>query len=262
MKKSKKDVWESLFIYPSFNLRFLSYLFLIIVMFSFITYITFINLKLFNNISEQISALTLIIQTATFIITAFAAFYALRQLVETRFNSLDSSGLFELKNKHYAKAFDKWKEAFYIKPEPNIFFNLCETSLLLGNYEIFDEYMAMINRPGPFKNEIFRENYDQIILLYLKSIRNLLVKNQGEAEKYLSELVDLVKKEGLPNLVWDFLDLEMSLRYQDLTGECKIMGDNLISYLSKKIDPEKKKEFEKKKFATQVSTAQTATTSN
>ncbi len=253
MKKVKKDFWEKLFVYPSFNIRFLFTLFLVLLFFCAIVYVVFLKLHLFNTISDQIAAFNLITQGAILVLAIFAVYYTLRQLVETRFNSLEELGMSEIKNKHYSRAFDKWKEAFYIRPEAATFCNLCESLLLIGAYDTFDEYMMLPKRRGLFKKEIFKEVSDQIILLYLGSIRHLLVKNQGEAEKYVSKLVTLIKKDGLSSFQWDFLDLQTSLKYQDLSGECKNIAENLISYLSNTIQPNRKKDFEAKNFASQIS---------
>ena len=252
MKKIKNGFWEKIFTYPSFNLRFIftsgAVLIIVLTLACFIIF----RSNLIHGTSEYIAFLGLVIQGATLLLAIFAAYYALRQLVETRFNSLDELGMRELKNKHYFRAFDKWKEAFYIRPEASVFCNLCESLLLLGDYNTFDEYMMLSKRTGLFKKEIFQEISDQIILLYLNSIRHLLVKNQGETEKCLSELVDLVKKDGLSSFQWDFLDLQTSLKYQDLSGECKNIAENLISYLSSTMHPNRRQDFESKNFSSQV----------
>lgn len=252
MKKVKKDFWEEIIPYPSFNIRFGLTLFVALLFFCTLAYFAIFKLEIVVGVSEKINALNLAVQSATLVLGIFAAYYALRQLVETRFTSLDEAGSREIERKHYSRAFDKWKEAFYIRPEASVFTNFCETLLLIGDYEAFDHYMKFPELPGLFKKDIFQENSDQIILLYLKSIRHLLVKNQGEAEKYLSELIALVKKDGLPGLQWNFLDLRTSRSYQDLNGECKDMAENLISYLSKNIPEVRKEDFEAGNFASQL----------
>jgi hypothetical protein len=83
-------------------------------------------------------------------------------------------------------------------------------------------------------------------------VRNLLVKNQGEAEKSLIKVIELIKKDGLPRLNWDFIDLQTSRAYQDLNGECKNIAENLIAYLSGCMAPIRKTDFENKNFASQL----------
>lgn len=251
MKKVRKDLWEKLFVYPSFNIRFWFTLLLVLFIFCVIA-ILYFRSSVVNNISDQISSLNLFVQTATLVLGIFAAYYALRQLVETRFTNLDEAGMQELKRTHYSRAFEKWKEAFYIRPEASVFTNMNEALLLLGDYDTFDHYMQMSKHKGFLKKPIFEETSDKIIFLYLKTIRNLLVKNQGEAEKYLTNLISFVKQNGVNGVNWDFLDLQTSVIYQDLQGECKNIAENLISYLSKKMQPVRLADFEAGNFATQI----------
>lgn len=250
-RKVKKDFWEQLFKYPSFNTRFGFTVGFILLIFAIITFSIF-KLKIVEGVSDQIATLNLIVQLALLVLGILAAYYALRQLVETRFVNLDEAGMQELKRNHYSRAFEKWREAFYIRPEAAVFTNMCESLLLIGDYDTFDQYARMSESSDFLNKRIIQESSDQIILLYLKVIRHLLVKNQGEAEKHISDLVKLANDDGLSGLQWDFLDLQRSPAYQDLSGECKNIAENLIAYLSKTIQPTRKTDFESGNYATQV----------
>ncbi len=250
-RKIKKDFWEQLFKYPSFNARFGFTVGLILFIFVIITFSIF-KLKFIEGITDQIAALNLIVQLALLVLGILAAYYALRQLVETRFINLDEAGMQELKRNHYSRAFEKWREAFYIKPDANVFTNMCESLLLIGDYDTFDQYARMSGSSDFLNKRIIQESSDKIILLYLKAVRHLLVKNQGEAEKHISDLVELVNEDGLSGFQWDFLDLQRSPAYQDLSGECKNIAENLIAYLSKIIQPTRKTDFESGNYATQA----------
>lgn len=247
-KKVKKNIWERTFSYPSFNIRFgytLGTILTIFILFScFLIFKTTIAVEP----SEVVSLLNLIIQSATLVLGIFATYYALRQLVETRFTGLDQAGMQELKQTHYSRAFEKWREAFYIKPDPKVFNDMCEVLLLMQDYNTFDEYVEK----SFLKKDIFQESSDKIIILYLKSVRHLLVKNQGEAEKSIEKLVKLVKEKTLLGFSWDFIDIQISPMYQDLSGDCKKIMDNLISYLSKTIQTSRKIDFESGNFSSDV----------
>lgn len=252
-RKVKKDFWEQLFKYPSFNHRFGFTVGLILLFFVGITTAIF-KLKIISGVSDQISALNLIVQLALLVLGILAAYYALRQLVETRFINLDEAGMQELKRNHYSRAFEKWREAFYIRPEAAVFTNMCESLLLIGDFDTFDQYARMSESSNFLNKQIIQESSDQIIFLCLKAIRHLLVKNQGEAEKHISALVKLENEDGLSGFQWDFLDLQRSPAYQDLNpdGECRKIAENLIAYLSKTIQPTKRKDFEEGNYATQA----------
>lgn len=252
-RQTRKNFWEKVFAYPSFNIRFGSILILVLLLFITFGYIILGESKTAFSASDKIAILNLLIQSATLVLGIFAAYYALRQLVETRFIGLDEAGMQELKRNHYSRAFEKWREAFYIKPEGIVFTNMCEALLLVGDYKTFDNYIRLLEPSGKLnRNKMFQEISDEIGLLYLKIIRHLLIKNQGEAEKYLSELIVLIKTNGLPILTWDFSDLRGSVSYLNLNGECKNIAENLIIYLSKNMLPSRKIDFEAGNFASQV----------
>ncbi|MDD3007108.1 MAG: hypothetical protein PHX30_06045 [Candidatus Pacebacteria bacterium] len=255
VKKINKGFWERFFIYPSFNIRFwftaIIALFLIVGI-SF--YLIFVR-KICQNISDQISLLNLIVQSVTFVFGILAAYYALRQLIETRFTKLDEAAMQELKRNHYLRAFEKWREAFYIRPETEVFMCMCEALLLAGDFENFDQYIEKAWKTDPLYKNIIREESDEVLLLYLIATRYLLVKNQGKAENEIKKIVVVVKEKGLLGFSWDFMDLRGSPVYQDLNGECRDIAENLVSYLSKNMpmQPKRKIDFEKGLFASQKS---------
>jgi hypothetical protein len=253
VKKVKKDFWEELFVYPSFNIRFGFTLVIVLIAFCVFTYFLLFKFRLIEGIPNQIAVINIIIQSATLVLGIFAAYYALRQLVETRFNGLDEAALQELKHSHYLRAFEKWREAFYIRPEAGVFTSMCESLLLVGDYNTFDSYIRLSRSKGILgKKEIFQESSDQVVLLYLGAMRHLFVKNQGEAEKHIEELVNLTKADPSLGLQWDFLDLQRSSVYQNLEGECRQIAENLISYLSKTLGPVRKQKFEEGKYSSQA----------
>ncbi len=249
IKKVRTDFWEGIFEFPTFNIRFISTLSAVLLAFIFVGYLILFRLDIITGTSDQIAALNLIIQSATLVLGAFATYYALRQLVETRFNSLDESGMQELKRGHYSRAFDKWREAFYIRPDASVFINMSEALLLVGDYDTFDQYVQMSQQRSFSKRQILAELSDQILVLYLRAARHLIVKNQGEANLRIAEIIELIKNNNLPSLNWDFIDLQRSDGYSRLDGECKVTLDNLISYLQNTMITIKKEDFESGHYA-------------
>lgn len=88
VKKVRKNFWEKFFLYPSFNVRFGFTLFFIISIFIIITYYV-LRVPIINNVSDKIVTLDLIIQSATLVLGIFAVYYALRQLVETGYDTIN-----------------------------------------------------------------------------------------------------------------------------------------------------------------------------
>ena len=249
--KNKKGFWENVFLYPSFNLRFFSVVFLILFIFLFMVRLV---VPLIGNFSDKISVLSLFTSLVTLVLGILAAYYALRQLVEARFTGLDEGGLQELKNKRYFRAIRKWKEAFYIRPDSGVFCNLAEAYLLIADFDSFDQHLKNLSAGALIQPTMFQEESDRLIILYLEIVRQLLVENLGEAKKKLTNLVKLClgAKLVLNNFGWDFRDLTSSDTFNNLpTGESKIILNNLILYLQKKISPLRKKEFDEGNFASQ-----------
>lgn len=252
-KKVRKNFWEKFFIYPSFKMRFLVTLVVILVAFFLLSVILITNNEIVTDASSLFAVVYIIIQLATLVFGIIAAYYALRQLVETRFINLDEAAANEMQRSHYSRAFEKWKEAFYIRPEAGVFTNMSEALLIIGDFDNFDQFMQMSQSASFLRKNIFQETSDQIILYYLRTMRHLFVKNQGEAEKHIKSIVAIVKKEGLSGLNWNFMDLERSPAYQDLGGECRKIAENVVLYLSKNIQAARKKEFEHGNYASQLS---------
>ncbi len=247
------------FAYPSFNKRFVCILFLVLALFAAVGYyLIFVDTR-FTELNIQIEVINTLIQTAALILGIFAAYYALRQLVETRFTELDKAGGLELRDKKYLRAFLKWREAFYVRPDANVFLNASESLLLMGDYENFDKYISTSDRRTFLGNGILTEDEDRVIVFHLKALRNLLVKNQGEAEKYIEEIIPLFKSGGIPRS-WNFSDFQTSIRYLSLEGECKEIADNLIQYLQNQLQADVKEHFEAGRYAYETPPIPTNTT--
>lgn len=248
-QKIKENMWEKFFIYPSFSTRFTLTLSVIIVIISIIVTVLLSLTNLFPSLQDKLALLNLTVQVSTFVLGIFAAYYALRQLVETRYTGLDQAGMQELQRKNYSRAILNWKEASYIRPEAAVFLNLFETLLLIGDFEQFDDYMKRFETPLLIEKNIFAEMSDDVTLMFLKAIRHLMVKNQGEAERYISSIVEVVSKETNFILSWNFRDLRGAKLFQDLGGECRVMAENLISYLSYQLPQGIKNKFESGNFS-------------
>ncbi|MEX2409906.1 MAG: hypothetical protein WD607_00805 [Candidatus Paceibacterota bacterium] len=251
MNKIDKNKWEKVFLYPSFNIRFWSTLILGFLFFLILGLGFFNKHKDYLNISEQLTFWGLVVQLAILFLGIFTAYYALRQLSESRFTKLDEAGIQNFRNGRYFRAIYNWKEAFYVRPDTNIFLNLAETYLLIKDYEFFDEHVN--NSEIRFlKNKVFKEKTDKIILLYLKVVRNLLVKNQGKAESFILDILSLMSEVNEKRILeWDFFDIIKSKPYKELNGECKIMINNISNYLSGNMTKEKRNEFEDGNFSIQ-----------
>jgi len=245
-KIKQQDFWEKLFPYPSFNHRFG---FWVVIISLFFLIVGFLLVSRFKETTDRIELIILLVQSATLIFGIIAAYYALRQLVETKFEKLDENGMLNLKRQQYSRAIRTWNEAFYIRPESETFMNLLEAILLLGDFDQFDERIGLSEEPW-FKKKIFLENPEKLTFLYLKAIRHLLVKNLGEAEMIITKIIKLRKEtDDFVNFNWNFTDLTKSVGYKALSGDSKAITDNLILYLKKSMSPEHKTLFEGGNFS-------------
>lgn len=243
MRTKKKSLWELMFKYPSLNSRFYITLAVVFVVAGAIYYVIYKNGSSLNTFEEHVAFLNLLVQALILILGIFGAYYALRQLVETRFTGLDQAGMSQMKNKKYTRAYEKWKEAFYIKPEVVVLKNLCEAALLSGDMITFDHFINLSHDKALTSRKMIIERDDEITFLFLLAIRHLLVKNQGEAEKHIAKLLELLDGKETIKLDWDFSDLQSSTLFLDLIGECKKIAENLIAILKNELSEEQREYF-------------------
>lgn len=240
--KNKRNFWEKIFKHPSFNKRF----FVFVTIATIAIALAFLFLVFTDNIvstaEEKIAMGNLIIQFATLIMGIFAAYYALRQLVETRFTALDQSASNEVEKRHYSRAYSNWKDAFYIKRDPYIFLNMIESLLLIKDYQSFDRYVNYIENT----NNILNERSDQLIFLFLKATRHFLVENLGEGKSILSDLIELNKHKKITNTGWEFNTLLASNVYRELeeNSEAQIIINKLSQYIDGKLTEKEQVTFE------------------
>lgn len=243
--KTKKSLIEKVFIYPSFNLRFWLSVAVLIVVFAIITKLA---LAFATNKDDIYQTLNLIIQVAMLVAGVIAAYFALRQLTESRYLNLTELGMQYLRRNPpgYSKSIQVWKEALYIQAEPNTFLNLAEVLVISEQFSDFDQYVSYVEKNSSFQHRVLQESSDYLIFYYLQAIRQLIVKNMGEAETKTKQLVAWVKSENLTQRVnWQFVDFTRSESYQKkLIGDHKTMTDNIIKYLSRELTPEQISKFE------------------
>lgn len=231
----KKSFWEFIFLAPSFSQRFWWTVLLLIFIF-FIATVLLIKMEgVENPFSERgVSLIGLMIQAGALVLGIFAAHYGLRQLGESRYSNLDNSAQEYLDNGKYSKAYDKWKEAFYIRPEPGMFLNMGEMLVFVRDYVRFDELFIKNSFEKYFPGEIDAD--EKLVELYLIASRHLLEKNLGEGEKVIKKMIEISadsKTPVIPVSIWDFNYMRAMLAKQNpqLSGECRVLIENMISFL-------------------------------
>lgn len=250
MKQNEQNLWEKAFRYPSFNFRFWTTIVFVLILIISITSYILIGTKLISGAQNILSFLALVVQAATFLLALFAAFYALRQLIEARTVGLETAADNHLQKRNYTSAIKLWKESLYIKPDPATFLNLCEAMLLSGDFEMFDRYIGISEVTGTFKKQFSYNSSDRAVLLYLKCMRQLFVENLGEAKIQINLVLKLPSEIRLAVAKrWNFLDLQTSSIYLDLAGDCRSISDNLVLYFQGKMVPAHQAKFENGEFS-------------
>lgn len=175
-----------------------------------------------------------------------AIFFGLRQLVENRYDKLIQQGYNYLKDKKYSNAIKIWNEALAIKKENSTLHNLAEALLLSGDFNEFDRLMKLLAKKR-WREKLFNENKDKILINILQAVRQLIVENIGKGKEYLSASISISKKsEDKIMLNWDFKDLKNSDIYKKLTNDCdaKKIIDNCVAYFSHQLQESDKFLFE------------------
>jgi tetratricopeptide (TPR) repeat protein len=248
--KIDQTIWERIFNFPSYNLRFWSPIVLGIL--GALVIIRFIinKLELKKDLSLLFAFLNVSIQSIILIFAVYSLFIIYRQLIESRFENLVEKGRFYIKNKNYITAINYLKEALFIKQDSKIALELLELYLLIGNFLKFDETIKNYRVGGTLK-KIILEPEDELILNYLLSTRYLLVENLGEAKNFIRQAIKIREEKLSKNHrpLWDFNDLRASNIYQSLNGESKKILSNFLMYLENVFDEEKREKFEKGDFS-------------
>ncbi len=232
-KKRKKSLFERIFKYPTFSFRFWFSSSSLIVIALIALLVIIPKISTWDN---RLTALSLAFQCIALIFGIIATFFALTQLTESRFSKLEEIGLSHLKNMRYFNAISSWKEALYIKRNSTVFFNLAEAFLIAGQIQDFDEIISCLEKKKSFQKNVLEEPRDYMIFYYLRVFRALMVENMGVAKNYLNEMVDFVKKENFQSTVgWTFDDITRCEYYKKMVGDHKVVADNLIKYLDRKL---------------------------
>jgi tetratricopeptide (TPR) repeat protein len=184
-------------------------------------------------------------QSLTLVFAIFVGYFAFLQVVESRLDKLKERAKSELSERSYRRAIQYYEEAYKISPKDvSILADLLELYLILENYSNFDEKIIQLQR-------ISIEEKEKVTLLYLEATKFLLKQHLQEAKERISKLVQFIEKHPivLTHFNWDFSDIQDSEVYKKINGEAKIIFENLIKYLSKKMPNDQKSDFEQGNYS-------------
>jgi len=233
LKKCKKGLFEKIFPYPSFSLRFWVSVGTLLFL-SLLAALLIIFIK--TSWTNIFSALSLLLQTLTIIFGVVATYFALKQLTEARYSKLQEIGGKDLRAQRYSSAISNWKEALLIKPTSGILLNLMEAYLISEEFKEFDELLKYLEKKKRLQQKTIIEPKDYVIYCYLRTFRNLFVENLGAAKDCLKEMINFIEEnEFKQNIGWDFSDIRKSNTYKKLTGDIQKVADNLMYYLEKRL---------------------------
>lgn len=200
-------------------------------------YVLTFKLSTSENLSNNISLLN---QATALIFAIFAGYFAFQQLVEYRLEKLKEQANLYFKQSSYLRAIQYYEEAYSINPKDfSLLAELIEVYLCIEEFKKFDEKIVRLEK-------LVVEDYERSTVAYLKICKHLFKQDLGTAKTELKSYLDLVQKEPSTLILfrWDFSDIRKSETYKKLTGEIKTIFDNLMSYLNRNLDEEKKKRFE------------------
>lgn len=184
--------------------------------------------------------LTLLNQASTLLFAIFVGYFAFQQVVEYKLDKFKEQANMYFKQPSYLRAIQYYEEAYFINPKDfSLVAELLEVYLCVGEYRKFDEKISWLQR-------LVIEAYEKSTVAYLKICQHLFKQDLGSAKTELKNYIDLVQKdpEVLVQFRWDFSDIRKCELCKKLDGDVKTIFDNLIMYLNKNLDEEKKKRFE------------------
>lgn len=184
--------------------------------------------------------LTILNQATTLIFAIFVGYFAFQQVIEYRLDKLKEQANLYFKQPSYLRAIQYYEEAYAIDPKDfSLLAELLEVYLCIGEFKKFDEKIGRLEK-------LIVEDYEKSTVAYLKVCEHLLKQDLGSVKTELKSYIDLVQKnpEVLERFRWDFSDICKCDSYKNLEGDVKAIFDNLVSYLNKKLDEDKKKRYE------------------
>lgn len=210
---------------------------------------------------ENMAMISLMVQIATLIVALAGVFYALRQLVESRRINLDSLASADVSRADYSKAFTKWKEVFYIRPDTETFLCMSEVLIFLEDNTRFAEYIDSVRSRS--ESNMFSDPKDWILFLYLRAAHNLINENLGVARECVKEIIDFNKAEAvqvLPIRGWSFGEIRSYLarRKAPIEGDCGKVLKNLLSYLEGTLSIVDREQFESGNYLIEIKVPQAA----
>lgn len=182
--------------------------------------------------------LTILGQVLTLVFAIFVGYFAFLQVVENRLEKLREQGYAYFKVQSYRRAIQYYEEAHSINPKSCIILpDLVELYLITQEEEKFKRKLELLEK-------IVIEDAEKIAYYYLKTAWFLFNEDLRRAKQELSILIDFAKRASLAYVPWQFDDIKKTEIYKSLTGDARKILDNLISYLSKRLTPQQKNDFE------------------
>ena len=238
LKKYIKIIYKKV----SMNAKMIKQYWLFVSIFIVALIATYISLFTTLSNSENFDYYLSITNTgAALTFAIFVGYFAFLQAVEGHFERIvKEAEIFILQGKP-TRAINKYRQALSIKKDDfSILANLAEMYLLTNDSENFIECIPLLKRT-------IKEPSEKLIFLYLKTSSSLLKQQNQEAKELIKEIIEYTKKKpiALRKMFWNFGDLTEGEVYTEMqTCEAKKILNNLILYLSKALEPKKKKQFE------------------
>lgn len=207
------------------------------ILVSIIVYTLVIYLSPKENLSNN---LTILNQATTLMFAIFVGYFAFQQVIEYRLDKLKEQAILYFKQPSYLRAIQYYEEAYAIDPKDfSLLAELLEVYLCIGEFKKFDEKIGRLEK-------LIVEDYEKSTVAYLKVCEHLFKQDLGSAKTELKSYIDLVQKdpEVLEQFRWDFSDIRKCDLCKELDGDVKTIFENLVNYMHKNLDEEKKKRFE------------------
>lgn len=202
--------------------------------FSLILYICILHFSSEKSVDRNISLAN---QLTTMIFAIYAGYLAFLQLVENRIDKLLETATIHFRNQRYEKAIKLYEEIISMNSENET--AICE---LLEIYCITKKFKEFENKFLRYKNSKL-DKRGKMLEFYFQYLKNIFDGNNGKGKEVIKQTIKFCKKNGLPQILWGFGEVQESSPYKDLKGDAKIEFDDFLNYISGKI--ENKENFEK-----------------
>ncbi len=176
------------------------------------------------------AAISILNQFSGLTFAVYIGYFAFRQLLESRKDKLVEDADDLLRSQEYARAIQKYERIVEIDPEDiRPAANYIETCILDGDLAKAESLTPDFKKRCISAKEQLQAHYFSVVIELIKG-------HIPEAQEKIGITTQFIKQNrSVTPMAWGFGDLYASPKYQELTGDSRLLLDNFVDYLMSRL---------------------------